>query len=87
MFFPNLFLDMQTGASLTVPNPTATLSWSNDSGHTWSSEYPASIGAGGNYGTRVIWRRLGRSRDRVYRLMVSDPIQKILIAAYMGGNI
>ncbi|HEV8493048.1 MAG TPA: hypothetical protein VGR76_12295, partial [Candidatus Angelobacter sp.] len=54
--------------------PQAMLRWSNDSGHTWSSEHWRDCGFAGEYGKRVWWMRLGRSRNRVYELAVTDPI-------------
>jgi len=65
--------------------PQAYLSWSNDSGHTWSSDYPMPLGALGAYGTLVRWRRLGQTRDRVYRVLIADGVKKVIMGAYMGG--
>lgn len=63
--------------------PQAMLRWSNDRGFTWSNEHVANCGYSGEYSTRVIWRRLGRSRYRVYELSVSDPIPWALVDAYL----
>jgi hypothetical protein len=63
--------------------PQAMLRWSNDRGSTWSNEYMASLGYAGQYATRVIWRRLGRSRYRVYELSISDPIPVALVDCYL----
>ena len=49
----------------------ASLRWSDDGGHTWSSLHNASMGFEGQTGKRVIWRRLGMTqklRDRVYEV-------------------
>jgi hypothetical protein len=54
--------------------PTALLSWSDDGGHTWSNEHQASLGAMGAYANRARWTRLGTGRDRVFRVVVSDPV-------------
>jgi hypothetical protein len=54
--------------------PYAYLSWSDDGGHTWSSEHAASMGAQGQYKNRCIWRRLGVGRDRVFRVSTSEPV-------------
>lgn len=67
----------------TEREPVAMLSWSDDGGHTWSNEHAASLGAQGKYKTRVIWRRLGVSRDRVYRVAVSDPVP----VAWLGAEL
>ena len=64
-------------------NPTVLLSWSDDGGHTWSNDHPASLGVMGNYKNRAIWRRLGASRNRIFRIAISDPVKKVLIGAYM----
>lgn len=87
--FHNLFqLDMETGVGLDGTgqgtDPKAILQWSDDGGHTWSNERWASIGAIGKKASRVIWRRLGSSRDRVYRVIISDPIKVVLIGAEIG---
>lgn len=55
-------------------DPVALLSWSDDGGHTWSNEHEASMGAMGEYRTRVKWRRLGAGRDRVFRVATSEPV-------------
>lgn len=67
-------------------DPHATLSWSNDYGHTWSSEYPASLGRIGEYKRRLIWRRVGYGKDKVFRLTVGAPVKKILMGAYVEGS-
>ena len=63
--------------------PQAMLRWSDDRGATWSNEHIADCGFAGEYKTRVIWRRLGRSRYRVWELSVSDPIPWALVDAYV----
>lgn len=54
--------------------PLATLSWSDDGGHTWSNQHTVSMGLVGKYKFRYRWRRLGVSRDRVYRVETSEPV-------------
>lgn len=88
LFHSSFQLDMETGVGLDGvaqgTDPQAMLQWSDDGGHTWSSELWASIGKIGKRNTRVIWRRLGSSRDRVYRVMISDPVKVVLIGAEVG---
>jgi hypothetical protein len=78
-------LDMESGVGLTGTgqgsDPKAMLRWSDDGGHTWSNENWADIGKVGKYGTRVIWRRLGQSRDRIYEIRITDPVKVVLIGA------
>jgi hypothetical protein len=63
--------------------PQAMLRWSDNRGSTWSNQHIVGCGFAGEYNTRVIWRRLGRSRYRVYELSVSDPIPWTLVDAYL----
>lgn len=63
-------------------DPQVGLDWSNDGGHTWSNRYYVSIGKTGEYTKRSIWRRLGRSRDRIFRITFSEPVKFVFIAAY-----
>ena len=62
-------------------NPQIMLTWSNDEGHTWSNEHWRDIGKIGKYETRVVWRRLGISRDRVYEIRITDPVKIAIIGA------
>jgi len=83
-FFSALQIDMQTGVGLVVgqgSNPQAMLQWSDDHGYTWSLEQWASIGRIGERLARVRWRRLGKSRDRVFRVVVTDPVPVVIISA------
>jgi hypothetical protein len=67
-------------------SPLAFLRWSDDAGHTWSNYYPLPIGKAGEYRTRVIWRRLGRSRSRVYEVTCSDPVVFRVVDAYLEAS-
>ncbi len=73
----------------TEKEPQAILSWSDDGGYTWSNDYLASLGKRGEYSKRTQWRRLGRSRNRVFRLAIADGIKKVLNSAvlkFTGGT-
>ncbi len=63
--------------------PQAILRWSDDRGKTWSNEHVMGCGFAGEFKTRVVWRRLGRSRYRVYELVVTDPIAWAIVDAYL----
>ena len=63
--------------------PQAMLRWSDDRGSTWSNWYTADCGFAGQFKARAIWRRLGRSRYRVYELRVTDPIPWAIVDAYL----
>jgi hypothetical protein len=67
-------------------NPKAMLRWSNDGGSTWSKEYWQDIGQQGKYTHRAIWRRLGMSRDRIFEVVVTDPIKAVIVSANLKGS-
>lgn len=71
---------------LVVRGPRLMMRYSDDGGHTWSSERTASCGLPGEYRRRVMFRRMGRSRDRVYEISVSDPAQWRIIDAYLKAS-
>jgi hypothetical protein len=59
------------------------LDWSDDGGHTWSNQYFQGLGKIGETAKRVIWRRLGRTRERLFRLTVTDDVPLALIDAFV----
>jgi hypothetical protein len=70
-------------------NPQVMLRWSDDGGHTWSNEHWAGMGKIGEYGKRVIWRRLGMTtklRDRVYEVSGSDPVKIAIMGAELSAT-
>jgi hypothetical protein len=67
-------------------NPQAMLRWSNDGGSTWSNEHWTSIGVQGRYKNRAIWRRLGQARDRIFEVVVTDPIKAVIVAANLKAE-
>lgn len=77
-----LWLDMEEGVGdFTTTDPQIMMRFRDDAG-LWSNEKWRSIGAMGKYRTRVVWRMLGRSRDRVYEFKITDPVKAVVIAAY-----
>jgi hypothetical protein len=69
MYFPEVRLIMETGVCTPEDaDPQVSLSWSDDGGHTWTDERIVSAGVVGTYGANAIWRRCGRSNDRVFRV-------------------
>lgn len=86
VFVHRLEVDMETGvgdqgSSLGI-DPRAALSISDDGGHVWGNEYTSSIGKKGNYKINPTWRRLGYAKNKVFRLMVSAPVKKVVLNAY-----
>jgi hypothetical protein len=72
-----------------IPDPQVMLRWSDDGGHTWSSEHWTSMGRIGEYGHRTIWRRLGMTlklRDRVYEISGTDPVKVAIMGAELHAS-
>jgi len=88
-FFDELQIQFQPGVGLQsgqVDNPQAMLRWSIDGGSTWSKEYWVSIGKVGRYVNRAIWRRLGWSRDRIFEVVVTDPVKAVIVSANLKAS-
>ena len=66
--------------------PTICLRYSDDGGLSWSSEKWESLGMIGQGLVRAIWRRLGFSRNRVYEVTVTDPVEVSLIGADLDAT-
>jgi hypothetical protein len=85
IFFKEFEVDIERGVGLDGngqgSDPVAFLQWSDDGGFTWSNEYWGRFGGKGQYKTRLHWHRLGYSRDRVFKLTVTDPVKCVLISA------
>jgi len=75
---------INTGDTTTYPQ--AMLRWSNDGGSTWSREYWVTIGQIGKYKNRAIWRRLGMARDRVYEVVITDPVKAVIVSANLKAS-
>jgi len=88
-FFSRLEVLLQTGVGLSSVSttqghdPQIMLQWSDNNGRTWSNEHWVSAGKVGEYRKRALWRRLGRSRKRLFRVTVSDPVKWALIDAFL----
>ena len=100
--FSQFILDMQVGGYSNLlfddPNPRifptprlqrlpqACLQISDDGGFTWGDEIWVGAGMTGEYKARAIWNRLGMSWNRCFRVIVSDPIQRCFVDAYLTVN-
>ena len=76
----------EQGVGLTYNNqlnngadPVVQLWSSDDSGINWPSKRQTQIGRIGEYAWRSIFRMLGHSRNRVYQVIVTDPVKVILV--------
>ncbi len=86
MFHAAFELKVESGVGIASgqgSDPQIMLDWSDDEGHTYTDQQEwSSMGAGGAYTTRLRWTRLGQSRDRRYRITVSDPVPRTILAAH-----
>jgi hypothetical protein len=83
-YFDSFQIQFQPGVGLNTGqgnDPQAMLRWSNDGGSTFSNEHWVSIGKIGNYVNRALWRRLGWSRDRIFEVVISDPVKTVIVSA------
>jgi hypothetical protein len=88
-YFAELQIQFQPGVGLDVgqgENPQAMLRWSSDGGSTYSSEHWTSIGLIGKYKNRAIWRRLGTARDRIFEVVVTDPVNCVIVSANLKAE-
>jgi hypothetical protein len=86
-YFAEFQIHFQPGIGLPDGSvPQAMLRWSDDGGSTYSNEHWTSIGVQGAYKNRAIWRRLGQSRDRIFEVVVTDPINAVITAANLKAE-
>jgi hypothetical protein len=87
-----LQLDCESGVGLNNgqgSDPQVSLRWSDDGGHTWSNYHARTMGKIGEFGERVIWRRLGMTlklRDRVYEASGTDPVKIAILGAELQAS-
>ena len=67
------------------PVPLIGLDWSDDHGHTFNDTIArvAPMAASGDYTKRAAFRRLGKARDRVYRVGIEAKVKVAMIDAYL----
>jgi hypothetical protein len=90
VFYSNFQVDMETGVGSSSGqgvDPQIMLSWSNDAGHTFCSPVAMGAGAQGQYAYRAMVRgSLGRSRNRVFELVCTDPVPWRLTQAFVDAE-
>ena len=98
--FDRLWIDMETGVGLSRnvvmdalggspsfigQDPSMLVEWSDDGGRSFPNSMIVPIGKIGEYKARAVARRLGKSRDRVFRVTITHPVKRVLIDA--GCNV
>lgn len=62
-------------------DPTLVLRWSDDYGRSWSSDKFLSLGIMGAYTKTIVKTGMGRSRNRIFEMYVTDPVPFTMIGA------
>lgn len=84
--FDRLRLEIDAGQGIATgqgSNPQLRISWTDDDGRSWSSEYSRSMGVMGDYKREISLTEMGSSRSRRFRFRGSDPIATALIRAFV----
>lgn len=76
---PGLGLNVSSGTA--GYDPQAELRYSNDDGQTWVYAGLRSGGRRGQYGTTLVWNRLGTATNRVFEIVVDAPIPWRILGA------
>lgn len=92
--FKSLELLIESGVGLTTgvgdltqgTDPQIVLTWSDDFGKTWSNQHWASMGKVGEYKKRVKWNRLGMSRNRIFKVEITDPVNRVITGAFLEAS-
>jgi hypothetical protein len=89
MTISRLRVDLEGGVGINDgqgSDPKIMLQVSRDNGHTWGFQLWTNLGKIGEYMSRAEWRRLGLSRDWLFRIRVTDPVKFVIIAAIIEGQ-
>ena len=90
IFHRRIELDVESGVGIASgqgSDPQIMLDYSDDGGRTYSSRQMwRSMGRGGQYRKRLRWLRMGQSRSRIYRVSISDPVRRTIIAAHVDAK-
>lgn len=91
VFYNSFQLDIESGVGLDGvgqgTDPKAMLQFSDDGAHSWSNEKWTGMGKIGQRKVRSIWHRLGNSRDRVFKVVITDPVKVVLIGAELDVSV
>lgn len=91
LFISRFELDVQAGVGLTTgqgSDPQIMLDVSVDGAQTFRTLQPQrSMGRIGEYTKRLRWLRQGMGRQFVFRLRISDPVPRVIIAAHADVSV
>ena len=88
VFTSRLELVMEVGrVERQAEEPKVLLSWSDDGGNTFGNKLFGSLGKIGEYYQRIVWFRLGRAVNRVYKLEITDDVRRTLLECDVEGDV
>ncbi len=82
MYISSFELEMETGFGGNIMFQS-----SKDGGHTWSPERWKSMGAVGEYDTRVRWNRHGKARNFSPQIIIADDVKRNITKAHLRGTV
>lgn len=88
-YFHDIQFQFQPGVGLQAgqgSDPEFILRWSNDGGFTFGNDHLVKIGKVGKYKNRAKKRRMGGGRDRVYEVVVTDPVYRVVVSAELNAS-
>jgi len=83
LFYNSVQVHIEAGTGLITgqgKDPVLMLRYSDDGGHTWSNWLFSPMGKIGQYGARAKFNRLGRGRNRVFQIKMTDPVKFVLLS-------
>jgi hypothetical protein len=83
LFLSMMQLYVDCGRGPLVPDAQINMRYSDDGGFTWSNWKQQSVNSTRNNQSRVIFRRLGTFRDRVFDIVMSGDCRHDIIAGYI----
>lgn len=90
-FWADLELIVESGVGLTTgqgSDPVVRMSFSDDSGRTFSSEFARGFGKIGKYNRRTVWRQQGRvPTNRVLRFTMTDPVKFNILGCTLNNEL
>jgi len=90
IFHDRMEIEFKAGVGLSSgqgSDPQAMLQFSDDDGRTWSNELWRSIGKIGKYENLAVWERMGKSKNRAYRLIITDPIERVIYGGFLEARL
>lgn len=86
LFVSILELEVESGTGLNAgqgSDPKIMMDYSKDGGRTFVNlQRPTTMGKIGAFLTRCRWLRLGQARQWVFRVIISDPIKRVVLGAH-----